>query len=278
MSEWLLSEHQSICVRRDRMSAPMPCVLPTQRYGFFIRSNQWYMKQHIHISNNRSFLVLRHANPWCELWQQLGFAESNDPFLFFFGGGAFSFAVWVEVKFNIDGKQAINSMPRLARINDGTSHWLLWTQHLCQAGLSQEHCVDAFVPGLFALFLCPARQKKPQTAHILRLAWWGEHAVPCVLYFTQPTAHPRQSADLLTCLSLWWPLLSGGSYFMKMVVFSSALLLKIITRQMTRVGAGERKQHGAWNKGFGFYWLRVFKICHAYTFHDVTLKLSGIIF
>lgn len=74
---------------------------------------------------------------------------------------------------------------------------------------------------------------KKKTAYILQLAWWAEHAVPCVLYFTQPTAHPLQSADLLTCLSLWWPLLSGGSYFMKTVFFSSALLLKIIIRQMT---------------------------------------------
>lgn len=81
--------------------------------------------------------------------------------------------------------------------------------------------------------------KEKKTAHILRLAWWAEHAVPRVLYFTQPTAHPLQSADLLTCLSLWWPLLSGGSYFMKMLFFPSALSLEIIIREMTWGGAWE---------------------------------------
>lgn len=40
-------------------------------------------------------------------------------------------------------------------------------QHLCRLVLSQEHCVDAFFPGLFILFLCPVRKK---TAYILRLA------------------------------------------------------------------------------------------------------------
>lgn len=35
---------------------PVPCVLLTQRYGFFILSNQWYMKQRRHISAIDLFL------------------------------------------------------------------------------------------------------------------------------------------------------------------------------------------------------------------------------
>lgn len=99
MSEWLLSERQSICVWRDRMSAPMPCVLLTQRYGFFIRSNQWYMKQHIHISNNRSFLVL--AMPTFGVSSGNGSDFLNQIIPFFWEGGGFFFRclVWGEIQY-----------------------------------------------------------------------------------------------------------------------------------------------------------------------------------
>lgn len=87
MSEWLLSEHQSICVCCDRMSAPMPCVLLTQCYGFFILSNQWYMKQHRHISTIDLFsLSLSPHTPhslWFLVMQLLWCSGLNMQFTFF---------------------------------------------------------------------------------------------------------------------------------------------------------------------------------------------------
>lgn len=81
MSEWLLSERQSICVCCDRMSAPMPCVLLTQCYGFFILSNQWYMKQHRHISTIHLFFFyfpLHHTNIRCNFWQCTSWDVQNE--------------------------------------------------------------------------------------------------------------------------------------------------------------------------------------------------------
>lgn len=83
----------------------------------------------------------------------------------------------------------------------------------------------------------PARVKK--SSYIASRLWWGKRAVPCVLYFTQPAAHGLQSADLLTRLSLWWPLLSGSSYFTKMAPLTASPLLKIIIRRAARGGVAE---------------------------------------
>lgn len=83
----------------------------------------------------------------------------------------------------------------------------------------------------------PARIKK--SSYIASRLWWGKRTVPCVLYFTQPAAHALQSADLLTRLSLWWPLLSGSSYFTKMASLTASPLLKIIIRTTARGGAAE---------------------------------------
>lgn len=129
MSEWLLSEHQSICVCCDRKSAPMPCVLLTQCYGFFILSNQWYMKQHRHISTIDLFFYPPSTHtPQCLVWslfmQLLWCLGLNKQAIIYFF--IFFPAVWKQGEFNIDGKQAINSVPGVIQTHE-TFPYFQWT-------------------------------------------------------------------------------------------------------------------------------------------------------
>lgn len=149
MSEWLLSEHQSICVCCDRMSAPMPCVLLTQCYGFFILSNQWYMKQHRHIWTIDLFLHTYHRSPRFLVMQPLWCSGLNKQFTFFV---AFSLAVWIQAEFNINGKQAIKSVLRVIQINENTC---LLSVDLLNSGGSET---GAFCCTVLAIF--EKRKKK----------------------------------------------------------------------------------------------------------------------
>lgn len=118
MSEWLLSERQSICVCRDRMSAPMPCVLLTQCYGFFILSNQWYMKRHRHISTIDLFfyspLHTYQRSVWFLVIQLLWCSGLNKQFTFFFFV-AFSFGCLdsgrIQYRWKTSNKQCTKSDP-----------------------------------------------------------------------------------------------------------------------------------------------------------------------
>lgn len=167
--------------------------------------------------NNRSFLFVYSA-PNQRLVRFLALQQLRWPQL------ATSFlAVWIQAELAFNGKQAIKSKrskkwvwkiqkPLCSLCAKCCRLFMLKAQPRVMPVLCRIERVDSSQVCLHS-FSVPRVKNSP---YIVRRVWWGERAVPCVLYFTQPAAHALQSADLLTRLSLWWPLLSGSSYFMKM--------------------------------------------------------------